>query len=34
MANKKFKVAILGAPGVGKTVFLGSYFNIVTNLRQ
>lgn len=34
MANKKYKVAILGAPGAGKTVFLGSYFNLVTNLGQ
>ncbi|MGI6251863.1 MAG: TRAFAC clade GTPase domain-containing protein [Aminivibrio sp.] len=34
MANKKYKIAILGAPGAGKTVFLGSYFNLVLNLGQ
>lgn len=34
MANQKYKVAFFGAPGAGKTVFLGSYFNLVTNLGQ
>ncbi|MGD9821617.1 MAG: ATPase/DNA packaging protein, partial [Aminobacteriaceae bacterium] len=28
MANKKYKIALMGASGSGKTVFLGSYFNL------
>ncbi|MBL3538479.1 hypothetical protein [Aminivibrio sp.] len=32
MAKKKYRIAIMGASGAGKTVFLGSYFNLVTNL--
>jgi hypothetical protein len=34
MTNKKYKIAIMGAPGAGKTVFFSSYFNLVTNLGQ
>ena len=29
---EKYKIAIMGATGVGKTVFLGSYFNMVFNV--
>ena len=32
--NKKYKIAVMGATGVGKTVFFGSYFNLVTNLGR
>ena len=28
--GNKYKIALLGASGVGKTVFLGSYFNLVS----
>ncbi|MBQ7193186.1 MAG: GTPase domain-containing protein [Synergistaceae bacterium] len=28
--GNKYKIAIMGASGVGKTVFLGSYFNLVS----
>lgn len=34
MAKKKYRIAIMGASGAGKTVFLSSYFNLVTNLGQ
>ena len=34
MANKKYKIALMGASGSGKTVFLGSYFNLITNFGQ
>ena len=30
--NNKYKIAIMGATRVGKTIFLGSYFNMVTRL--
>ena len=29
---EKYKIAIMGATGIGKTVFLGSYFNMVFNV--
>lgn len=32
--NKKYKIAVMGATGVGKTVFFGSYFNLVTTLGK
>lgn len=32
--NRKYKIAVMGATGVGKTVFFGSYFNLVTNLGR
>lgn|GEM_PF-6631808 len=32
--NRKYKIAVMGATGVGKTVFFGSYFNLVTNLGK
>ncbi len=32
--KKKYRIAIMGASGAGKTVFLSSYFNLVTNLGQ
>ena len=28
--GNKYKIAVMGATGVGKTIFLGSYFNLVT----
>ena len=34
MANKQYRIALMGASGAGKTVFLGSYFHLVTNLGQ
>ena len=32
--NRKYKIAVMGATGVGKTIFFGSYFNLVTNLGR
>lgn len=32
--NKKYKIAVMGATGVGKTIFFGSYFNLVTHLGK
>lgn len=34
MANKKFKIILMGAPGAGKTVFLSSYFHLTANLGR
>ncbi|MBR1601805.1 MAG: hypothetical protein IJ667_00010 [Synergistaceae bacterium] len=30
--SKKFKISVMGASGVGKTVFFASYFHLLTNV--